>query len=296
MELFNSPRIIPMQARKRETVPALLENLYGHAIDDPDDEGEILVTVNDTGAVTGLIALSARPWADGCSSGLVGYIEAWHLAPDHRRIGVGGALMPSAQGWTRAKVLSEIGSDVVTNQVSPAAHDRLAWKRGEKIQSFHRDLNAPGPVFVAGPDYDFAALRALILRNFAYMQARIDPPSSMKAVTDADLAALDAMLVIEAGGVAVGCLAVTVKSNCLYVGRMAVDMAWRGLGLARRLMDAAEHLALTKGIAEIELGSRVELTENHAIFLQMGFEKVREQNHPGYDRATSYWFRKRVMP
>ena len=62
-----------------------------------------------------------------------------------------------AEDWTRAKGLREIGSDVVvTNQASLAAHDRLRWKRGEQIQSFHRDLNIPGPVFVAGPGYDFA--------------------------------------------------------------------------------------------------------------------------------------------
>lgn len=153
-----------------------------------------------------------------------------------------------------------------------------------------------GSAFVAPADYDFAALRALILHNFAYMDSRIDPPSSMKAMSLAELAALDAMLVIEANGVPAACMAVTVKPDCLYVGRLAVEQQYRGLGLARRLMHAAERVALAKGISEIELGSRVELTENHALFLKMGFEKVREESHPGYDRPTSFWFRKKVTP
>lgn len=166
---------------------------------------------------------------------------------------------------------------------------------GVKIEvkgSFSGDLC--GPVFVAGPDYDFAALRDLILRNFAYMEGRIDPPSSMNAMSVADLAALDAMLVIEASGKPVACLAAVVKPDCLYVGRLAVDTQYCGQGLARRLLDAAEAMAVTKGIVEMELGSRVELTENHALFLKMGFEKVRDQSHPGYDRPTSFWFRKKV--
>ncbi len=151
-----------------------------------------------------------------------------------------------------------------------------------------------GPVFVAPADYDFAALRALILRNFAYMDNRIDPPSSMKAMSAADLAALDAMLVIEVAGAPVACMSAIVKPDCLYVGRLAVDAPYRGQGLARLLMDTAEAMAVAKGISELELGSRVELTENHAVFLKMGFKKVRDQSHPGYDRPTSFWFRKKV--
>ncbi len=284
-----------MQPGHRDFVRRMLEDLYGQSIADPEDEGEILVALNATGDITGLIALQVRPWADGCLTAPVAYVEAWYVAPDYRRQGIGTALMRAAEDWARTKGMTEIGSDAdVTNTASLAAHARLGWQASEQVQHFRRDLAGPGPVLIAGPYYDFAALHALILRNFDYMDARIDPLSSTKAMTAADLAALDAVLVIEVAGAPVACMSAIVKPDCLYVGRLAVDAQYRGQGLARRLMDAAERLAMAQGILEIELGSRVELTENHAVFLKMGFVKVRDQSHRGYDRPTSFWFRKKV--
>ena len=152
---------------------------------------------------------------------------------------------------------------------------------------------SPGaePVLATEPE-EVANARALILRAFAYMQARIDPPSSMLAMSDADLAAFGELWVIRDRGRILACVVLKPRPPFLYLGRLAVDEAHRGTGLARRLFDKAEARARELGLTGIELGSRVELTENHALFRAMGFRQVRAEAHPGYDRPTTFWFQK----
>jgi hypothetical protein len=59
-------------------------------------------------------------------------------------------------------------------------------------------------------------------------------------------------------------------------------------------MAAAEDIARQNQRQFLELQTRVELIENHKTFAALGFEKVAEAAHPGYDRPTSIVMRKRV--
>jgi predicted GNAT superfamily acetyltransferase len=76
---------------------------------------------------------------------------------------------------------------------------------------------------------------------------------------------------------------------------LAVAETARGRGVARAMFAAAEDLARQNGLAFLELQTRVELTENHATFAALGFQKVAETAHPGYNRPTSITLRKRVI-
>lgn len=143
----------------------------------------------------------------------------------------------------------------------------------------------------AGPA-DFPAILALVKSAFAYMDGRVDPPSSMHGLTEADLAAAHEVLVIGPAGAPLACAVLTPKPDALYIGKVAVAGAARGQGLARRLFTEAEARAGLLGLAALELQSRVELTENHAVFAALGFSRTGETAHPGYDRPTSYTFRK----
>jgi ribosomal protein S18 acetylase RimI-like enzyme len=78
----------------------------------------------------------------------------------------------------------------------------------------------------------------------------------------------------------------------LYVGKFAVAPGAQGRGIGRQLMHAAESFARDRGLATIELETRIELVENHATFAALGFRKVAEKAHPGYDRPTSITMRK----
>ncbi len=152
------------------------------------------------------------------------------------------------------------------------------------------------PVRAAG-SYDWGAVLALIRESFAFMEGRIDPPSSMLRLTEAEVARqaeAGEVWVIEDGAGPVACVFLTVKPGCLYVGKLAVAAAWRGQGLARALVDQAARRAVALGLAALELQVRVELVENQAAFAAMGFVKVGETAHQGYDRATSYTYRRGV--
>ena len=148
-------------------------------------------------------------------------------------------------------------------------------------------MNAPRRV---SPDEDVRQVLALIQSEFAYMEARIDPPSSMHRLdVDAIRAQAEAgeVWVIEEDDAPVACVFLTEKPGVLYLGKLAVLARMRGRGLARRLVEVAADRARARGLDVVELQTRVELVENHATFARFGFVKTGETAHAGYDRPTS---------
>lgn len=152
------------------------------------------------------------------------------------------------------------------------------------------------PVRARG-DYDWAAVLRLVRETFAYMEGRIDPPSSMHRLSEAEIAAqaeTGEVWVIEAEGVPVACVFLTPRPDRLYIGKLAVAAAWRGRGLARQLAALAEERALALGLPMLELQSRIELVENHAAFLALGFREAGATAHEGFSRPTSLTFRREL--
>lgn len=151
------------------------------------------------------------------------------------------------------------------------------------------------PWRVAPDDPALASVLLLLQGAFSYMDGRIDPPSSLQKVTPDQFAKTAAEAELWAIGLPPkACVVLRPQPGRLYLGRLAVCLSARGQGLARRLIDLAEERARQLGLPCIELQSRVELVENHAIFFAMGFRMVGETSHPGYDRPTSLTFRRKV--
>lgn len=126
---------------------------------------------------------------------------------------------------------------------------------------------------------------------FAGMEGRIDPPSSIASMTVEDLRD-PASEVWVLGDPVVGAVVLTPKPSVLYIGKLAVAHRRRGVG--RALMAQAEARARALGLEWLELQSRVELVEVHAVFKALGFTEVMRTTHAGYRRPTSITFRKRV--
>ncbi len=144
---------------------------------------------------------------------------------------------------------------------------------------------------------DPAPILALIHESFAYMDERVDPPSSMHELTPAAVrqqAEAGEIWVIGPPDAPEACLFLTPKPKALYLGKLAVAKSLRGQGYARALITLAETRARALGLPSLELRTRVELIENHATFQALGFEKTGETVHPGYDQSTSFTFRKLV--
>jgi ribosomal protein S18 acetylase RimI-like enzyme len=143
--------------------------------------------------------------------------------------------------------------------------------------------------------YDWQAILSLIQTEFAGMEGRIDPPSSMHRLTAATIAAqAQAGEVWVIGTPPVACVFLTRKAEALYIGKLAVRADQRGRGLARSLITLAESRARALGLRWCELETRVELTENHATFRAMGFVETARKSHAGFARPTSITFRKSV--
>lgn len=229
------------------------------------------------------------------------------LAVDHaaRGRGVGRALMAAVETLAREQGKTGIWLDSYTFQ-APDFYRRLGYAEIGRIEHYPRDQ---ARVFLAKrfeevplarrqrPREDHGPLLALVRTSFAFMDGRIDPPSSVHRLTAAAVTAqaeVGEVWVLEVDGGPVACLFATPMEGALYVGKLAVAGAWRGRGLARRLMGIAEDRARAQGFPRIRLQSRVELTENHAAFAKMGFANVGETAHEGYDRPTSITMEKPV--
>ncbi len=152
---------------------------------------------------------------------------------------------------------------------------------------------SPLPRRLGPDDPALAGVLALLRTTFAYMEGRIDPPSSMHRLTlerVADEAAQAEVWVIEDQDRVVACVFLAPMARALYLGKLAVAVPHRGRGLARRLVRLAETRARELGLKAVELQSRVELTENHTAFSAMGFRVAGETAHPGFKHPTSLTF------
>jgi GNAT superfamily N-acetyltransferase len=156
----------------------------------------------------------------------------------------------------------------------------------------------PGVVVEYATDFsEWPQLLALLRDSFAYMDSRIDPPSSLAHMGTEELmtkAAEETLIIAREGQRLVGCAFAAVRDECVYVGKVAVDRQARSKGIGRRLMAAAHDVARAHGRRFLELQTRVELVENHAAFGALGFVKVAETAHPGYAHPTSITMRKSV--
>lgn len=142
---------------------------------------------------------------------------------------------------------------------------------------------------------DWSQLLALILRSFASMEGRIDPPSSALALTPQSLkhkAESEKVLLAYQQERLVGCAFLANRGDHVYLGKLAVEPDFQGRGIGRALMDAAERHALSSGITMLELQTRIELVENHRAFERLGFHETERTAHAGFERHTSLTMRK----
>lgn len=142
---------------------------------------------------------------------------------------------------------------------------------------------------------DWTALHALIMKAFAYMDGRIDPPSSAHRLTPENLrekASVEIGIVAIEDGQLLGCVFCKAEPETLYIGKFAISPKAQGKGLGRLLLTATENLARELGLGTLRLETRIELTNNHAVFGKWGFVKTAENAHAGYDRPTSIEMKK----
>lgn len=107
------------------------------------DAREVLVADRADGRLGGFVEIGVRPYAEGCETSPVGYVEGWWVDPDLRRAGIGRTLIAAAEDWCRGQGLTEMGSDVeLGNTVSVEAHAALGYAEVGRIVCFRKALGA----------------------------------------------------------------------------------------------------------------------------------------------------------
>lgn len=81
----------------------------------------------------GVAELNIRNFAEGCRTDRIGYLEGWWVDPDHRRRGIGRALVRAALDWAREQGCTEFASDTTPdNEASQQAHEALGFEEVER--------------------------------------------------------------------------------------------------------------------------------------------------------------------
>jgi aminoglycoside 6'-N-acetyltransferase I len=104
-------------------------------------DAEVFLVERDDSSIAGFVEVDERPYADGCDTSPVAYVEAWYVDPDVRRKGYGRALLDAAEDWARARGRTEIASDSqLENLVSHAAHRRAGYEEVDRVVQFRKTL------------------------------------------------------------------------------------------------------------------------------------------------------------
>jgi aminoglycoside 6'-N-acetyltransferase I len=102
---------------------------------------EVLIGCVGSGSPVGFVELSIRPYAEGCVSDRIAFVEGWFVDPGYRDRGAGAALMAAAEEWARAMGCTELASDTQTyNEGSIAAHKALGFEEVERVVCFRKSL------------------------------------------------------------------------------------------------------------------------------------------------------------
>lgn len=101
----------------------------------------VLLAFGESGSTLGLAELSIRPYAEGCRTNRVAYLEGWYVIPEARGQGVGRALIEAAAAWGRDQGCLEFASDAQPdNKISRLAHQALGFEDVGMVVCFRKEL------------------------------------------------------------------------------------------------------------------------------------------------------------
>ena len=142
-----------LEARDRQAWTAMRAELW------PDEDADLLghqtlmhfggspvaeaifVCEDNSGATCGFLELGLRPYAEGCASSPVPFIEGWYVSPGARHKGAGRALVSAAENWALIRNFTEIASDTqLDNSQSQGAHAALGYEEVERLVTFRKSL------------------------------------------------------------------------------------------------------------------------------------------------------------
>ena len=108
---------------------------------DRRNPAEVFIAFDDAREPIGFAEVSIRPYAEGCVSSPVAYLEGWFVVPEARCRGVGRALIEACEAWGRSQGCTEFASDAEPdNDVSAAAHRSLGFEDLGLVRCLRKEL------------------------------------------------------------------------------------------------------------------------------------------------------------
>jgi aminoglycoside 6'-N-acetyltransferase I len=148
-----TPSIRQMTAADRETWIRLRAALWPNEVDEvhvkdvdallKGETGFGFVAEAEDGAAVGFAEIFIRPFANGCDSRPVPFLEGIWIAAPFRRRGISTLLVKHIEDFMVARGFHEIGSDaLVENHVSQDAHRSWGFAETERVVHFRKLIGA----------------------------------------------------------------------------------------------------------------------------------------------------------
>jgi aminoglycoside 6'-N-acetyltransferase I len=101
----------------------------------------VLLASDSRSRTVGFAELSIRPYAEGCRTDRVAFLEGWYVDPEFRGRGVGRALVEAAEAWARTQGCSELASDrEAENELAGDAHRAVGFEEVGTVVCYRKDL------------------------------------------------------------------------------------------------------------------------------------------------------------
>lgn len=112
-----------------------------------DERAAAFIARDRGGAPLGFVEAFIRPFANGCDSRPVPFLEGIWIDPAARRHGIGRWLITAIESWAAQRGFVELGSDaLLDNAASHAAHAGWGFAETERVVHFRKMLAPAGGV------------------------------------------------------------------------------------------------------------------------------------------------------
>ena len=93
------------------------------------------------GRIVGFLEASLRPFANGCRSSPILFLEGVWVDPNFRRKNIGNLLMETLEAFARERGLQEIGSDcLLSNRLSAKIHKKWEFEETMRVIYFRKNI------------------------------------------------------------------------------------------------------------------------------------------------------------
>ncbi|HEY7423949.1 MAG TPA: GNAT family N-acetyltransferase [Gemmataceae bacterium] len=145
----------------------------------------VFVAVRPGGGLSGFLEASIRPFAEGCETQPVGYVEGWYVDADLRQQGIGKRLVRAAEQWATKLGCREMASDAhPENKVSLVAHQALGFE--ESSRAVHLRKRLPEALGTTAERSYPSRQLSLLLLDGTFAVCRLDSASSIPPWATAD--------------------------------------------------------------------------------------------------------------